>query len=126
MFSHATYKVIHLLGIFLLFSGLGGLWASAAATAEDLRKTTRRLAIAAHGAAMLLILVAGFGMMARLQISHSWPLWIWLKLVVWILLAGYPVLLKRQDKPSAFLLFLAPLLGAIAAYAALFHLGQTP
>ena len=100
MLSHATYKVIHLLGIFLLFSGMGGMWAVAAASSESLRNTTRRLALAAHGAAMLLILVAGFGMMARLQISHSWPLWIWIKLTIWLLLAGYPVLLKRQDKPS--------------------------
>ena len=126
MLSHATYKVIHLLGIFLLFSGMGGLWAVAASSSESFRTTTRRLAIAAHGAAMLLILIAGFGMMARLGISHSWPLWIWIKLVIWVLLAGYPVLLKRQQKPSGFLFFLAPVLGAIAAYAALFHLGQTP
>lgn len=126
MLSHATYKVIHLLGIFLLFSGLGGLWAAAATSSETIRNTTRRLAMAAHGAAMLLILVAGFGMMARLQISHSWPLWIWIKLMIWLLLAGYPVLLKRQKKPSGVLFFLAPILGAIAAYAALFHLGQTP
>ena len=126
MLSHATYKVIHLLGIFLLFAGLGGLWASVSVASEDLRKTIRRLATAAHGAAMLLILIAGFGMMARLQISHSWPLWIWLKLVVWLLLAGYPVLLKRQDRPTGLLFFLAPLLGGVAAYVALMHLGQTP
>ena len=126
MFSHATYKVIHLLGIFLLFSGMGGLWAVAVSSSETFRTSIRRLAIAAHGAAMLLILVAGFGMMARLQISHSWPLWIWIKVVIWVLLAGYPVLLKRQQKPSGILFFLAPVLGAVAAYAALFHLGQTP
>ena len=126
MFSHATYKFIHLLGIFLLFSGMGGLWAVAVSSSETFRTSIRRLAIAAHGAAMLLILVAGFGMMARLQISHSWPLWIWIKVVIWVLLAGYPVLLKRQQKPSGILFFLAPVLGAVAAYAALFHLGQTP
>ena len=126
MLSHATYKVIHLLGIFLLFSGMGSLWASVAASSDSARSTTRRLGLAAHGLAMVLILVAGFGMMARLQISHSWPLWIWLKLIIWLLLAGYPVLLKRQERPSAILFFLAPLLGAFAAYAALFHLGQTP
>ena len=126
MLSHATYKVIHLLGIFLLFSGMGGLWAVAASASESFLASIRRLAIAAHGAAMLLILVAGFGMMARLQISHSWPLWIWIKMVIWVLLAGYPVLLKRQQKPLAILFFLAPVLGTIAAYAALFHLGQTP
>lgn len=126
MFSHATYKVIHLLGIFLLFSGMGGLWAVAVSSSETFRTSIRRLAIAAHGAGMLLILVAGFGMMARLQISHSWPLWIWIKVVIWVLLAGYPVLLKRQQKPSGILFFLAPVLGAVAAYAALFHLGQTP
>ena len=43
---------------------------------------------------------------------------------LWILLAGFPVLLKRQQRPSVGLYFLAPILGAIAAYAALFHIGQ--
>lgn len=123
MLSHATYKVIHLLGIFLLFSGLGGLW-SIAGDSGDQR--SRRLFLAIHGVAMTLILVAGFGMMARLQISHSWPLWIWIKAIIWVLLAGLPIILKRLQSPPKLLFFLAPILGTIAAYAALFHLGQTP
>jgi len=75
---------------------------------------------------MFLILLAGFGMLARLGISGSWPLWIWIKIGIWLLLGALPVLLRRSDKPSSALLYLAPVLAAIAAWAALFHIGQGP
>ena len=126
MLSHATYKVIHLLGIFLLVCGLGGLWAMAAAATDDSRRAARKLILATHGAAMFLILLAGFGMLAKLGIMGSWPLWIWIKLGIWVLLATLPVLLRRVDKPLGALFYLTPILGAIAAWAALFHIGQGP
>ena len=42
MISHVTYKVIHLAGIFLLFTGLGGLWALGSSSSERLRQRVRR------------------------------------------------------------------------------------
>lgn len=126
MLSHPTYKVIHLLGILLLVCGLGGLWAMAAAVTEEGRRTARKLVLATHGTAMFLILFAGFGMLARLGLTGSWPLWIWIKVGIWVLLGGLPVLLRRPDRPIGALFFLAPLLAAIAAWAALFHVGQAP
>jgi hypothetical protein len=122
MLSHATYKVIHLLGIFLLFSSIGGLWALSAGAGET-RKAVRRLLMATHGAALLVILVAGFGMMARLGIMAGWPPWIWIKLGIWLLVGATPALLMRAERAATPLFFLAPLLGAIAAWAALYHLG---
>ena len=126
MLSHTTYKVIHLLGVLLLLCGIGGVWALAAAATEQTRRSARKLLMASHGVAMILILVAGFGMMARLSISGAWPLWIWIKVGIWLLLGALPVLLKRFASPVAALFFLAPILGAIAAWAALFHIGQGP
>ena len=124
MFSHAAYKVIHILSIFLLVGGLGGLWAMAATASEASRRGTRKLILATHGTAMFLILFAGFGMLAKLGISGSWPLWVWIKVGIWVLLGALPVLLRRGEKPAAALFYLAPILGAIAAWAAIFHIGQ--
>lgn len=126
MISHMTYKVVHLLGIFLLICGIGGLWAMAAAATDESRRAARKLVLATHGVAMFLILLAGFGMLARLGISGSWPVWVWIKIGIWLLLGALPVLLRRSEKPAAALFYLTPILGAIAAWAALFHIGQGP
>lgn len=121
--SHIAYKVIHLLGIFLLFAGLGGAWAVVAACTEPTRAAARRLLMATHGTALVLILVAGFGMLARLGITGAWPLWVWIKVLIWILLGALPWVLKRIRRAPGLLFYLAPLLGAIAAYSALFRIG---
>jgi len=126
MLPHAGYKVIHLLGILLLVCGLGGLWAMAAAATDEGRRAARKLVLATHGTAMFLILFAGFGMLAKLGLIGSWPLWIWIKVGIWVLLGGLPLLLRRMDRPVGVLFFLTPILGAIAAWAALFHIGQGP
>lgn len=126
MLSHPIYKVIHLLAIFLLVCGLGGLWAMAAAAQDESRRAARKLVLANHGIAMFLILFAGFGMLARLGITGSWPLWIWIKIAIWVVLGALPVLLRRADKPAGAMLLLTPILAAIAAWAAVFHIGQGP
>lgn len=123
MLALTTYKVIHLLGIFLLFSGLGGVWAMAVTSADATRAAGRRLLMATHGVALLLILLGGFGMLAKLGIAGVWPLWVWIKITIWILLAASPLWLRRAAGARGLLFFLAPLLGAIAAYSALFRIG---
>lgn len=98
----------------------------AAAATDESRRAARKLVLATHGAAMFLILLAGFGMLARLGISGSWPLWVWIKIVIWLALGALPVLLRKSDRPNGLLFFVTPVLAAIAAWAALFHIGQAP
>ena len=124
MLSHPVYKVVHLLGILLLIGGLGALWAMAATVTDEARRGIRKLLLGVHGAAMFVILLGGFGMLARLGISGAWPLWVWIKIVVWVLLGATPVLLRRAEKPISGLFFLIPALGVLAAWAAVFHIGQ--
>ena len=123
MLTHTTYKLLHLIGIFLALCGIGGLWALATAATEEARQAAWRLLMMLHGVALLVVLVGGFGMLARLGISGAWPPWIWIKLVVWLLLAALPVALRRLAHGTKLMLFLAPLLAAVAAWAALFHIG---
>lgn len=116
--SLLTYKILHLFGIFLLFAALGAITLrSAQGTAER-----SRLAGISHGVALILILVSGFGLLARLGLSHDWlwPAWVWLKLLVWLLLGAALVLVRRVPRLGTLWWWLFPLLGAAAAYLALF------
>jgi hypothetical protein len=123
MISLHAYKVIHLLGVFLLFAGLGGYCALAIAGQGS--AMARKVSAMAHGGALALVLVAGFGQLAHLGLFASWPLWVWLKLAIWILLGGVVVAIRRLDRAAAPLLFLLPLLGALAAYLAIFKTGSS-
>jgi hypothetical protein len=115
--SLLAYKVLHLLGIFLLFAALGVLTLRAAQGEER-----SKLASATHGIALLIILVGGFGAMARLGLAHDWrfPLWIWVKLGIWLILGAAPVLARRMPRLATLWWWLFPLLGATSAYFALY------
>lgn len=126
MLSHATYNLLHLCGIFLVFTSLGGLWVLSAKAAEGPGDGTRRILAATHGIGLVIILIAGFGMMARLGIMGGWPLWIWIKLAVWLVVAATPMLLRRARSSSTALFLLLSVIGATAAWAAIFHIGQVP
>ena len=83
MISLETYKLIHLLGVFLLLSGLGG--GAVLVMSSSANAGARKLCSMAHGIGLLLILVAGFGQLARLDLP-GWPLWVWLKIGIWVAL----------------------------------------
>lgn len=125
MLSYGVYKVVHYLGIFLLVTALSVALGRAATesigegegrpTADPWR---RRLA-AAHGVALFLVLLGGFGMLARLGVDHGalFPGWIWAKLAIWVALAAL-VATRRSRVWAARALLLVPLLAVLAAVVA--------
>ncbi len=118
MLSYETYKLIHLLGVIFLFLSLGGyLTLSSTKT-----PVSRKLIALTHGIAVIVILVAGFGLLARLGFSafQSWPLWVWVKITVWIILAVIVILIRRMPELKISLWVIIPILGVIAAYMAIF------
>ena len=114
--SLAFYKVIHILGLLLVFTGLGGITLQAYLGGGN--GEGRRLTRIAHGVGLLLMLVAGFGALARL--GMGFPGWVWLKIVIWIVIAGITVVIRRQPQLAGFLWFALPVLGAFAGYLALY------
>lgn len=113
MISIQTYNVAHALGAFLLMTGLGGMAVLVlAGTPVDAR--ARKLCAMAHGIGLLLILVAGFGQLARLGTGIEG--WVWAKLALWLLLAAAGFLMRRSEKLASLLLILVPLLGGVAAW----------
>jgi hypothetical protein len=113
------YKILHVCGILMLFSGLTGLW-GVYSTGSTPRPATRMGLATVHGFGMMLILISGFGMAAKLGIMAALPLWIYLKMAIWLVLGGSMVLAKRKAQWGIGLLAFWILLGTAAAYLALF------
>jgi hypothetical protein len=113
----AFYKLLHLLGILLVFQGIG---ASVALARSEAGAPWRRASAIGHGIGMILLLVAGFGMLAKLGIMASMPGWVWAKLVIWLILGALPTLLRKSPGAVRWVWGGAIGLGALAASMALF------
>lgn len=95
--SYETYKIIHLVSIVLLFSGLMGLLAIRMAGVE-LVSRTKKLVFISHGIGTLFVLVSGFGLLARLGLISALPGWVYGKVIIWVLLAGAVSVVKRKGQ----------------------------
>lgn len=112
--SYQFYTVLHLVGVLFLFTSLGAL----AATASSTRAPLRRIATIAHGVALAVILVAGFGLLARLGFFGDIPIWAWTKMGLWLILGVVVFPLKRRPEWAPVLWLVIPVLGGIAAWLA--------
>jgi hypothetical protein len=120
--SHQFYNVVHIVGIILLMSALGGAAVRAMGAPAGESRSTRRLLAILHGIGVFVVLLGGFGMLARLgqMGGASFPGWVWVKLVIWALLAAALFLPRRWPKLAFPLLLSLPLLGGLAAYMAIY------
>ncbi len=120
MLSSATYQLFHVLGIILVFMALGAVSLHAMNGGTRDSNNARALVAITHGVGLLLILVAGFGMLARLGMGGGLPGWVWVKVLVWLLLAGLIVVPYRKPEWSKAIWFAIPILGVVAAYSAFY------
>ena len=123
MISYTTYKMIHFVGIFTVVAALAAFLGQTASSDAPLARApwSKRLAVA-HGVGLFLILLGGFGMLARLDITHQvggLPGWIWVKLALWTALGAGVTVARRRPEWSGPLLVLAPLLAFLAGAVAL-------
>jgi hypothetical protein len=83
----------------------------------EISPSPRRLLAMLHGIGVFLILLGGFGMLARLGfMGQSFPGWVWAKIVIWGLLAAALVVPRRRPSLARPLLYALPLLGGLAVY----------
>ncbi len=118
--SYEAYKVLHLVGILSLFASVGGLTAlRLAATTE--RPAGKRFFGILQGIALVVVLAAGFGTLARLGMPSpaGWPAWVWIKVGVWLLVGGSLVALRRAGRWAGLVLLGLILLGGVAAWSAI-------
>lgn len=116
--SYVFYKLLHYLGLLMTFFGLGGLILMHYAQ-DAVPKQARRIALISHGLGLFLVLLAGFGMLARLGITTGLPTWIWVKLVLWALLGGSVVLARKMPQLAGLWWIMTIAFGFSAAYVAL-------
>jgi hypothetical protein len=103
-------KILHLAGVFALFASLG---------ATLLGGSNQKSASILHGVSMLVILLAGLGMIHAMKIPMNQYWWM-AKLGIWLFIGVAPVLAKRKILCPC-VVFALTLVGAIgAAYLAFY------
>lgn len=112
----AFYKVIHMLGLVLLFQSLGASLFYSFSAREPSDDWPAKMLKIMHGTGLLLLLLGGFGMLAKLGIMWPLPVWTWIKLLVWITLAASLPLVKKKPESARIWWTLVIVLGALAAY----------
>ncbi len=118
--SYLAYKLIHLLGIFSMLAGLGGMAAHAAAGHAKEDNKNHRTLMFLHGFGALVALTGGFGLLARLELESDgvFPGWIWTKLGLWLVFGGLVAIPYRKQTLARNLLFILPVLAFLGAYLA--------
>ena len=112
--SYLTYKILHLVAIFFLLTSLGSM----AVLGRNGDARWRTLAGIVHGVSIVAILVAGFGLLARLGHFGDIPTWAYLKIGLWLLLAVAVVPLRRRPELGLVLWLLLPAVAGVAAWLA--------
>jgi hypothetical protein len=100
-----TYKLLHVIGIIVLFVSLGMMLGAG---------KSMKSAACGHGIGLILILVSGFGLSAKLKLGF--PAWMMGKLAIWLALGAVMVLIKRKALPVPGVAAIVIALGAIAAW----------
>ena len=105
---YEVYKVVHLVGLAVLFAALGGLLFAARTTDGRPPRSVSVL----HGLGVVLMLVGGFGLLARVGIQWPWPTWVLVKVGLWVVLAAMPWPIRKLRLGGAwFAVVLAALVG---------------
>jgi hypothetical protein len=121
MIDLATYKWLHLVGVFLILMSFGALIFRSASGVDIPLFSKRRLSLG-HGLGMLLSLIGGFGMLSRLGISGlDWPSWVSTKFGIWLALGFLIAAVNRAPARSATWWWLILLLAMSASYLGLNH-----
>ena len=105
------YRVLHVVGALLLFLSLGTVFF----TPRD--KKPPKLAMALHGIALVVMVVAGVGVVHKAGLE--WGNWLYAKIACWVLLAALPTLVRKGTVPGIVGLLLAIGLGGAAAWLAI-------
>lgn len=99
------YLIIHLTGISLLALGVGGMMAGG-----EKRKTFAML----QGLGLLVMLVSGFGLIAKL--GGGFPHFAIVKLVLWLVIGMLPMLFRKLKTPLPAAILISLILVGTMAY----------
>lgn len=113
MLSYVTYKTIHFTALAMVLLSLG------AAMLHHGTGLSKRWISASHGIGLLLLLISGFGMLAKLGLT-PYAGWVGGKVALWLFLGGCLALIPRLRKQAPVLW-----IAVLAAVAIAAQLAQT-
>ena len=110
--------LLHILGIILVYSAYGALIARGMLGSES--RPLRKFGAMTSGIGLLLILVSGFGMIAKLSYADYTSLWVLIKMGLFVLLGGMTALINRKPSLSQIWFWVIILLG-LASIATVYY-----
>lgn len=109
--SPVVYQILHVFGALLVFLAYGLLISRAILGSESVQ--LRKVGAKLSGVGLVLLLVGGFGLLAKLYGNTFYP-WVIIKLVVWVALGGLVALINRKPQLGQIWYWVTLLLGLIA------------
>lgn len=93
--TYEFYKILHIFGLLLAFTGLIGVFMAKWNTPE-LKNSVRFLGAISHGIGLLFLFVSGFGLAAKLGYFGSLPGWVYTKIALWLVVGLLMYFAKRK------------------------------
>lgn len=100
-----TYKIIHLVGISALALGIGGMMANG---------SNRKIFSILQGIGLLVMLVSGFGLLAKLHLGY--PHFAIVKTVLWLVIGVLPLIVRKLKLPVGLAIMISLTLVGIMAW----------
>ncbi len=113
--SITVYNILHIVGALFLCIGFAAL-----ISAKSAKK-----GMMFHGIGLVILLISGFGQLAKLGWTAHMPAWVIVKIVLWLVLGFMPVLAKRHVLSRPVTVALGFVVIGFAAYLGLsFYFGR--
>jgi hypothetical protein len=106
MLSITFYHVAHIVGLVFVFIGFGALLSTEGA----------KSAMKWHGAGLLISFITGFAMLSKLGLMKDLPVWVFVKMGLWLVLGFLPVLAKRRVLSPTVVVLIALIIGGCLAF----------
>ena len=116
------YKILHIFGLLLVFSSLGGVFVYFSNGGTKTENRLRKMVAITHGVGLILLLVSGFGMLAKLGIS-GFPFWVLVKLSIWLGIGALLFLGYRKPHLATRFWAVAVVAGVLAAVMGIYKIG---
>lgn len=118
MIPYSVYKIIHLVGILMIFMSMG------AAIANSLNGNSKvdvwkKPTLFTYSFGLIIALVGGFGLLARIGVPHGqMPKWAVMKIGIWFIVATLLFVVGKKPSYAKSFWPLLIILGTTAAYLA--------
>lgn len=118
---YEVYKILHIIGLVSIWAALGGTEVHVLNGGTRATNKVRSLVAGTHGVGLVLMLVGGFGMVAKHNLmAEGLPLgWIVAKVVLWLVVGALLAVPLRKPALAKPLWFAMPLFAGLGAWLAL-------